>query len=371
MTEPPEAYAGIRPLAALPLEGRRVFVRADLDAPHPQSGLGEQRLRLALPTLEAIRSRGARLIVSSALVRPNREKGQLEIEPVAQRLAELLGTDVFLPDESAGDAAKKVIQELRPGQVCVLENLGTSPEEHDNDRGFAERLAALTDVYVNDAFAASNHPSASVAALPRLVRDRGMGLRFEQELRALDGIRMPERPFFALVGGPALRETLGLLDSLLPRVDGLALGGAFADTVLAARGTDPGDVPVNGELFPELRAFLARARDRKLELFFDRGPGGLDSVQKSTARAKTVLWSGALSDETGGERLGNLDFARFLTASAGLRVILDGPLVSALASAEEDLVSNIGFVSTGGRASLEYIEGRRLPGVETLRGGGT
>jgi phosphoglycerate kinase len=276
-----------------------------------------------------------------------------------------------LPDESAGDAAKKVIQELRPGQVCVLENLGSCPEEDQNDRAFAERLAGLTDVYVNDAFAASDHASASVDALPRLVHERGMGLWFEQELRALDRIRTPERPFFALVAGAAARENLGLLEALLTRADTIALGGAFGDMAFAARGADPGNAEVSSELFPEIRAWLGRARDRKVEVFFDRGPDAAERFQKKVERAKTVFWSGALAAETSAERVGNLDFARFLAASAGARVVLDGPLVAALASAEETLVPKIGFVSTGGRASLEYIEGRRLPGIETLRGGGT
>jgi phosphoglycerate kinase len=253
----------------------------------------------------------------------------------------------------------------------VLENLGSSAEEMQNDRAFAERLAAFADVFVNDAFAASNRAVASLDALPRMVHERGMGLWFEQELRALDRIRSPERPFFALVGGDAARETLSLLDALLPRADAIGLAGAFGDTVFAARGADPGNVPVNSELFAEIRAWLGRARDRKLELLFDRGPGPLDRFREKAERGKTVLWYGALSGDGSGDRLGNLDFARVLAASGGARVVMDGALISTLASAEEDLVSKIGFVSTGGRASLEYIEGQRLPGLETLRGGGT
>jgi phosphoglycerate kinase len=368
MTELYETYAGIRPLAALPIEGRRVFVRADFDA---SEGLGEQRLRLALPTLEAARSRGARLIVGSALETAGPSRAPREIEPVALRLAELLGSEIFVPDESAGDAAKKIVHELRPGQVCVLENLASCPEELENDRAFAERLAAFADVYVNDAFAASNRPSASLDALPRLVHERGMGIWFEQELRALDRIRTPERPFFALLGGEADRQNLELLDALLTRADAIGLGGAFGDTVFAARGADPGNVPVNSELFAEIRAWLGRARDRKLELSFDRGPEASARFREQAERARTILWCGALAGDPGGDRLDNLDFARFLANAGSARLVVDGPLISTLAAAEEDLVSKIGFVSTGGRASLEYIEGRRLPGIETLRGGGT
>jgi phosphoglycerate kinase len=400
MIDPVETYNGLRPLADLPLEGRRVFVRADFDG---SEGLGDERFRLALPTLEAVRSRGARLIVATALARPNTRQHEQQIEPVAARLAELLGAEVLLPDECAGEAARKVVQELRPGQVCVLENLGSAPEESSNDRGFAERLASFTDVYVNDAFAASNESSASIDALPRLIRDRGMGLWLEREVRALDQLEKPAaRPFLAVLGGPATRRELSLLDALLRRADQIAVGGALGTTLLAASGTDVQASTVNPELFATARTWLARARDRGLIVHlpvdlivaddsnavlglqkranavphgasaFDVGPDTIAIWSRALERAGTVLWAGALGAlKNPAFAEGSLSFARALAASTAVRVVLDGPLLSAISRGGDDLVSKIGFVSTGGRASLEYIEGRLLPGIEALRGGAT
>jgi phosphoglycerate kinase len=400
MTDSLEVPDGLRPLAELPLEGRRVFVRADFDG---SAGLGEERFRLALPTLEAARGRGAKLVVATTLARPNTRTNEQQIEPVAARLAEALGADIFLPDECAGDAARKIVQELRPGQVCVLENLGSTKDEVNDDRGFAERLAAMADVYVNDAFAACAEGGASVDTLPRLIHERGIGLWFERELRALDAIRRrAERPFFALVGGNATREQLLFLDSLLPRADEIGVAGALGTTLLAASGVNVQASAVNTELLPEVRSFLARARDRKIPvrlpadvvvaeatnaefglekranalpqgtLVLDIGPETLAGFARAAERAKTVLWAGALGAvENPAFAAGTVGFARVLAASKASRVVLDGPLIAALLKSGEDLVPNLGFVSTGGRASLEYIEGRLLPGIEALRGGAT
>lgn len=400
MTATTEATAGLRPLAELPLEGRRVFVRADLD---DSAGLGEERLRLALPTLEAVRARGARLVVGSSLARPSARPNEHQIEPIAARLAELLGADVLVPDECAGDAARKIVQELRPGQICVLENLGSEPDEASDDRAFAERLAALADVYVNDALAACREPSASVTGLPRLMRERGMGLRLERELTELQAIRTPAaRPFVALVGGEATRERIALLDALLTRADELVIGGALGMTLLAARGTAVGRTRIGAELLAEARSFLARARDRKLTVrlpedvvvtdaeqaeiglekqvsalranavALDLGAATIARFSESLTRARTVLWLGSLAPgEHPAFEGANLAIGRKLVSSKATRVVLDGPQLRAFTRGEEDLLSNIGFVSTGGRASLEYIAGRLLPGIEALRSGAT
>lgn len=400
MTDSVEIPFGLRTLAALPLEGRRVFVRTDLD---DSPGLGPDRLRLALPTLEAARSRGAKLIVATVLARPNTRKDEQQIEPAAARLAEALGADVFLPDECAGDAARKIVQELRPGQICVLENLGSERDEANGDRGFAERLAALTDVYVNDAFSASAAGGASIVSLPELVGERGIGLWFERELLALHALRQPtKRPFFALVGGSATRERLVFLESLLQRADEIAVGGALGTTLLAASGVNVQASAVNSELFAEARSLLSRARDRKVPLrlpidvvtaeagqadhglekrvnslpqgseVVDLGPETLAACVRAAEKAKTVLWAGALGAvKDPAFAQGSLAFARVLAASTAVRVVLDGPVIAALRESGEDLVPNLGFVSTGGRASLEYIEGRALPGIEALRGGET
>jgi phosphoglycerate kinase len=400
MTETVETYEGLRLLAGLPLEGRRVLVRTDFDA---SEGLGSDRFRLALPTLETARSRGAKLIVATTQTPNDPSKGPPDIEAAATRLAEAFGIDVFVPDECAGDAAKKIIQELRPGQVCVLPDLGSEPEQAENEHGLAERLGALADVYVNDAFAASHRKGTPFDPLPRLVREHGIGLWFERELQTLDSLKQGQTPFLAVIGGPATRENFGLLEALLRRATRIAVGGPLGNSLLKARGADLQATPVNDELLAEMRSFLSRARDRKIEILLptdvlagdspsadlglpkdvkalpqaaqalDLGPQSLERLKQELGRAKAVLWSGALGAcENPAFSAGTLGFAEALAAaSAPVRVVFDGPLISALIRSTDDLVSKIGFVSTSGRAGLEYIEGRTLPALEALRGGAT
>ncbi len=400
MTETVETYEGLRLLGGLPLEGRRVLVRADFDA---SEGLAADRFRLALPTLEAARARGAKLIVATSQTVGDASKAPPEIEAAASRLAEAFGIDVFVPDECAGDAAKKIIQELRPGQVCVLPDLGSEPEDTENDRGLAERLGALVDVYVNDAFAVSHKKGTPFDPLPRLVREHGIGLWFERELATLDRLKQGPAPFLAVIGGPATRENFALLEALLRRATRIAVGGALGNSLLKARGADLQATLVNDELLAEMRSFLSRARDRKVEVVLptdvlvgespsaelglpkdlkalpqaaqalDLGPQSLERLKQELVRAKTVLWSGALGAcENPAFSGGTLGFAQALAAStAPVRVVFDGPLISALIRSTDDLVPKIGFVSTSGRAGLEYIEGRTLPALEALRGGAT
>ena len=400
MTETVETYEGLRLLAGLPLEGRRVLVRADFDA---SDGLGADRFRLALPTLETARSRGAKLIVATAQAARDATNGPPDIEAAAARLAEAFGIDVFVPDECAGDAAKKLIQELRPGQVCVLPDLGSEPEDAENERGLADRLGALVDVFVNDAFAASHRKGTPFDPMPRLVREHGIGLWFEQELSTLNRLKQGAAPFLAVIGGPATRENFALLESLLRRATRIAVGGALGNSLLKARGADLQATPVNDELLAEMRSFLSRARDRKVDVLLptdvvtaespgaelglprdvralpqaaqalDLGPQSLERLKQELTRAKTVLWAGALgAAENPAFAAGTLGFAEALAAAtAPVRVVFDGPLISALIRSTDDLVPKIGFVSTSGRAGLEYIEGRTLPALEALRGGAT
>jgi len=400
MTEPVATYAGLRLLADLPLEGRRVLVRADFDV---SDGLGADRFRLALPTIEAARARGAKLVVATCQTSPGGSRAAPDVEAAAGRLAEALGIDVFVPDECAGDAAKKIIQELRPGQVCVLPDLGSEPDQTENERSLAERLGALTDVYVNDAFAASHQRGTPFDALPRVVREHGVGLWFERELETLDRLKQGQTPFLAVIGGPATRENFALLEALLRRATRIAVAGPIGSSLLKARGADLQATPVNDELLAEMRSFLSRARDRKVDVLLptdvlvadptgadlglpkdvkavpqaaqalDVGPATLERLKQELARAKTVLWSGALGAcENPAFSGGSIGFAAALAeAPAPVRVVFDGPLISALIRSTDDLVPKIGFVSTSGRAGLEYIEGRTLPALEALRYGAT
>ncbi|MFO7178482.1 MAG: phosphoglycerate kinase [Pseudomonadota bacterium] len=396
-------FDGLRTLEELPIEGRRTFVRADLDVPLERGRIvDETRLRAAVPTLKRVLERGGRLIVGTELGRPKgRVRTELGLEPVGARLSELLGTDVYLPDEALGDAARKIVQDLRPGQLCLLENLGFEPGEAENDSAVAARLAALTDVYVNDAFAASHRRTSSIDALPRLVHERGMGLAFEAELRALDRLRTaPERPYLGVLGGGRAREALELFESLLGRCTTLACGGVLANTLLAARGHALKATRLDADLLARARAALERARDLRTEVLLpsdvvvaesesaptgfavsvgavpdghmvlDVGETTVRRFAEAAARARTVLFAGELgAAHREPFASGTLAFARALCTTEAFRVVLDERLASLLERRDETLLDRIGHVSSGGRASLEFIEGRPLAGLEALRVG--
>lgn len=394
---------GLRTLDELPLEGRRTFVRADLDVPLERGRIADEtRLLAAVPTLKRVLEKGGRLIVGTELGRPKgRVRAELGLEPVGARLSELLGTDVYLPDESLGDAARKIVQDLRPGQLCLLENLGFEAREADDDHAFAERLAALCDVYVNDAFAVAHRRVASIDALPRLVHERGMGLAFEAELRALDRLRTnPERPYLGVLGGGRAREALELFESLLGRCTALACGGLLANTLLAARGHDLKATRLDADLLARARAALERARDLRTEVLLpsdvivaesesapqgfsvsvgavpdghmvlDVGEATVRRYAEAAARARTVIFSGELgAAHREAFAAGTLAFARALATSEAFHVLHGERLASLLRRRDEELLVRIGHVSSGERASLEFIEGRPLAGLEALRVG--
>ena len=235
--------AGITPIKDLPIENKRVFIRVDFNVPLEEQRDGtmtiadDARIVEALPTIKHAMDRGARVILASHLGRPKGRDPKLSLEPVGARLAELLGIEVHLPEDSIGDAAKKVVYDLRAGQVCLLENLRFHPEEEKDDEGFAMKLAELCDIFVDDAFGAVHRAHASVHALPKVVRECGCGFLLEKEITALGKIiTNPEKPFVAILGGAKVSDKIAVLESLLEKVDALIIGGAMANTFLAARG---------------------------------------------------------------------------------------------------------------------------------------
>lgn len=398
--------AGIRSIEELSLEGQRAFLRLDLDEPKQRSGAArERRVRAALPTIERAVKAGAKVVLAARLGRPSapEQASELSLEPVGALLSELLKSEVFLPDDCIGDAARKVVQDLRPGQICLLENLGFHPEEAGNDEGFAQKLARFADVYVNDALRDSDAAEASVATLPRLVRNRGMGLELAKELATLSlVVESPKRPFVLVVGGGNAKEKFDLIESLLDRVDAVLLGGAVANALLAARGVDLKDSPLDNGLLARGRALLARARDKKVDFLLpsdvmvaanasagdeqavtvagvpagtrvvDIGPETLATFAERVGRAETALWCGPLGiRDNAAFRANTLEFARRFGEASRVRVVIGGDTQAAIADAGEELSNLVGFVSAGGRASLSLIQGRKLPGIEALRGGET
>ncbi len=388
----------IRHLEDLNLGGRRVFCRVDFNVPLDGSRVTDDtRIRAALPTIEHILEAGGRLVLASHLGRPKGErKPELSLEPAAALLAEMLGVgEVTLCDDCVGDGPRKVVGDLRDGQVAVLENLRFHPGEKANDENFARELAKLCDVYVDDAFGAAHRAHASVDALPRLMGEKGAGRLMQRELDALAKLRTePARPYVAVLGGAKVSDKIGVLEELRQKVDTLIIGGAMANTFLAAAGHAMGRSLVEEDKLPLARALLQKADVGAVELLLptdlrvadslesqnpevvgldgidgrmalDIGPESAALFADRVRRAETVFWNGPMGlFEKKPFAAGTLAVAEAMAACPGYAVVGGGDSVAAVQ--QMGLAAKMGHVSTGGGASLEYLEGKPLPGVEAL-----
>ena len=384
------------------LQAKRLFIRVDFNVPlDKKTGAitDDARIREALPTIKFAMEKGAKVILASHLGRPKPGKHDgLSLEIVGARLAELTGYEVIVPDDCIGDAAKKVIQDLRAGQVCLLENLRFHEEEEKDDEGFARQLAENCDAYVDDAFGCVHRAHASVHALPLLVRDRAAGFLLAKELKALGRVvHNPEKPFVAILGGAKVSDKIAVVESLLQKCDVLCIGGAMANTFLAAQGKKMQKSLVEEDKLPLARTLLDRAADKKVTvalpvdvvvatgldapegkivsvnavpegtMALDIGPKTLELFATEIRRAKTVLWNGPMGlFETPAFANGTLEVARLLAKVDGFTVVGGGDSAAAVKLAGPEVVSRIDHISTGGGASLELLEGKKLPGVAVL-----
>ncbi|WP_437830206.1 phosphoglycerate kinase [Sorangium sp. So ce1153] len=385
------------------LSGKRVFIRVDFNVPlDKKTGkiTDDSRIREAIPTIKLAVEAGAKVILASHLGRPKPGKTEgLSLEPCGGRLSELTGYEVHLPDDCIGDSPKKVIYDLRAGQICLLENLRFHPEEEKDDEGFARQLAELCDVYVDDAFGAVHRAHASVHALPRLVRERAAGLLLLKELKALSRlIDRPEKPYVAVLGGAKVSDKIDVVEALLNVVDTLCIGGAMANTFLAAQGKNVQKSRIEEDKLPLARTIMSKARDRGIQLLLpvdvvvasgidatqgesasvdsipegtmalDIGPRSVELFGKAIEKAKTVFWNGPMGlFETPAFSKGTFDVARIMSGASGFTVVGGGDSAAAVKVAGEQIAQGFNHISTGGGASLELIEGKKLPGVEALR----
>jgi len=380
----------------LDLRGQRVLVREDLNVPLKDGAISDDtRVRAALATLDDLRRRGARVVVMSHLGRPKgRPVPELSLRPVAARLAELLGRPVGFAEDCVGEPAGRAVERMAEGDVVLLENVRFHPGDEANDPGFARDLAALGDVYVNDAFAASHRAHASVVGVAEHLPAYA-GLLMLAELEALHrALDQPRRPLVAIVGGAKVSTKADVLRFLLPKVDALLIGGAMANTFFKAQGREVGASFVedgaldtareveqegDGKLVLPVDAVCARAMEPGQEtavrpvdaveagwMILDVGPDTVDRFGESLRGAGTVVWNGPVGVfEIPEFAAGTRAVGEAVAASGAYSLVGGGDTAAAVEAL--GLAGRFSHVSTGGGATLEYMEGRELPGVAVLR----
>ncbi len=398
---------GIRAVTDLAVEGKRVFVRVDHNVPLAKADGGgahrkvadDARIRATLPTLRHLIERGARIVLGSHLGRPDGQtKPEYSLEPVAQRLAELLELDVALADEPVGDGARKVVSDLRDGQIAMLENLRFHPGEEANDEQFARTLASYCDVYVNDAFGTAHRAHASTTGMVKHVAEKGAGFVMAREIDFLSRLLGDvDRPYVAVLGGAKVSDKIEVLDALLERVNAIVIGGAMANTFLEAQGKSLGKSKVERDKLPIARNFLRKAAEKRIAVHLptdvvvasgldadaatpvavdaipadamalDIGPSTIEAYRRTLGAARTVFWNGPMGVfEKPRFAAGTVAVARAL-ADNKLALTVVGGGDSAAAIAQAGLADKVSHVSTGGGASLEFVQGLELPGIAALK----
>jgi phosphoglycerate kinase len=392
----------IRYVDDLQLTGKRVFIRVDFNVPLDERShvTDDTRIREALPTVQRALAMGGKVILASHLGRPKGPDPKLSLEPAATRLSELLGKEheVILADDCVGDGVKKLVRDLKDGQVLLLENLRFHKEEEANDEPFSRELASLVDVYVNDAFGTAHRAHASTAGMVPFVKEKAAGLLIRKELEYLGRIvKSPEKPYVAILGGAKVSDKIKVIDNLLPKLDALLIGGAMAYTFLKVQGVEVGRSRVEEDKLAIARKVLESAERLKVTLALpmdhvagtepseksnkqdvperaipkdlmglDIGPKTREHYRQHIRGAKTVFWNGPMGlFEVPKFAEGTRAVAEAMAANRGATTVIGGG-DSAAAAQQMGVADKMSHVSTGGGASLELLEGRELPGIKAL-----
>ena len=397
----------IRYIDEIALEGKRVFIRADMNVPLADGKVADDtRIQAVLPTIRYALRNGAKVIVATHLGRPKgKPKPELSVKPVAVRLQELLDRDVILPDEVSSevvsDGVRHMASQLKEGQVLMLENLRFHPGEEKNDAEFAKALASLCDVYINDAFAVCHRAHASVEGITRFVDTCAAGFLIRKELKYLGKLlHDPDEPFVAILGGAKVSDKIGVIENLLDRVDVLLIGGAMAYTFLKQAGVGVGESLVEEDKLLVAKKVMESAEARGVKVVLpvdhiiakevapgaehrttpgeeiphdwkgvDIGPKTIEAFKGELEGAATVFWNGPLGVfEIEEFSRGTVEIAKAVADSDATTVVGGGDSVAAVNKA--GVADKISHISTGGGASLEFLEGKKLPGLAALESKG-
>ena len=393
------AKKSIADLEEKDLRSKRVLVRVDFNVPmDKQKNITDDiRIKESLPTIQYLTEKGAKVILVSHLGRPDGITEDLRLDPIAKRLEELLKKKVLKLNDTIGEEVEEAISKMKDGDVVLLENVRFYKEEEENDEQFARKLAGLADIYVNDAFGTAHRAHASTAGVAAFLPAYA-GFLIQKELDVMGkALTNPKRPFVAIIGGAKISTKIGVLKNLLKKVDVLIIGGGMLYTFLKAKGMQVGKSLVEDKSLDTAKAFLAQAEASKAKVIFDvdvvvaseisekastkvvkldnipvdmmgvdTGPESLKIIKEEIKKAGTIVWNGPLGVfEIAKFAKGTNEVAKAIAASKAVSIIGGGDSASAVEKA--GVADKITHISTGGGASLEFLEGKELPGIAVLQ----
>ena len=392
----------IRTVDQIELKGKRVFIRVDFNIPQDEKGniTDDTRILLSLPTIRFASEAGGKVILASHLGRPKGKRDpKFSLTPVAERLSQLLGKKVDLAPDCIGEEVQKQIGEMKGGEIALLENIRFHPEEEKNEEAFSRALASLCDVYVDDAFGAAHRAHASTEGMTRFVKTVAAGFLMMKEMGSLEkALVSPPKPYVAILGGAKVSDKIGVIQNLLDKVTTLLIGGGMAYTFLKAEGFQVGKSLVEEDqmgfslnllekskgkikfLLPsdhiaaermDIQAKREIVKNDKIPsgwVCLDIGPETVKAFSEEIKLAKTIVWNGPMGVfEMAPFSQGTFAVARAIANSSAFSIVGGGDSVSAVNKA--GVADRISHISTGGGASLEFLEGKKLPGIEALRKG--